>query len=263
MKKVNIILVDFNDYRLRRKKKLGDKVIRCGLKRVLDRLNKVKPGIDFDLHLIINCSKNKRSFKWYNVSLWLTNFRKPSNKTYRSLQGIYPFINGVYFRSNIGMDIGAYNYGLQILRDRNYEGDVLFMNSSVMGPRRDNWLIDYRKLFGSIENTGLCGITLNSHNTSLPSPVFTPHVQSFFIYTNTEVLAKVFGSELPGCLISSDKNKLINEGEIGISKKVIDADYSIRCSAFPHFNYQNGDDWTIPQGDIRLIREYKEYANQV
>ncbi len=258
MRKVSIILVDWDGYRLHRKKKLGQNVINCGLVPLLDTLNSVEAGVDFGLHLIIN----QRKQKWFHMPFWPVRYAKPSRKSYESLLETYPFINDVHFRNNTGFDIGAYNFGFQLLQSQGYEGDVLFMNSSVIGPSRDNWLRDYQCLFYNNTNTGLCGITLNSHNTCMSPPVFAPHVQSFFIYTNTSVLSDAFGTELPGSYIS-EKIQLIREGEIGISRKVLEAGYSIRCSTFPNFVYRNGGDWTIPEGDIRFRSEYRTYANQV
>lgn len=262
MKKVSIILVDWDGYPLHREKQLGENVIKCGLAPLLDCLNNIEAAVDFDLHLIINQSDHTQKSMWVNKPFYRRRYTKPSKDIYQSFMQTYSFIDGVYFRSNAGFDIGAYNFGLHLLQSRGYEGDVLFMNSSVVGPRRDNWLRDYQNLFYNTMATGLCGITLNSHNTCSSCPVFAPHVQSFFIYTNTCVLSKAFGTELPGSNIS-EKDQLINEGEIGISKGVLEAGYSIRCSAFPNFTYRNGDDWTIPEGDIRFNPEYQTYANQV
>lgn len=259
--KVNIILVDWNGYPLRRKKKLSENVLQCGLRRLLDRLNKTEAGIDFGVILVINC--NDVEEKTNIFSSWLRRFTKTSNETYLSLQKNYSFIQEIHFRNNIGMDLGAYNYGLKILQNKKYEGDVIFMNSSVIGPKRDNWLIDYKNLFNNTPNTGLCGITLNSHNTTTSPRVFMPHVQSFFIYSNTRVFSKVFDGKVPGFNISSDKNKLINEGEIKISQRVLEAGYSIRCSAFPEFNYIRGNNWTIPEGDLRFMKKYYRMANRI
>ena len=260
MRKVRIILVDWNGYPLYRRKKIGKHAIKCGIARLLDCLLQVEAGVDFDLHVVINQSEEKH--RWYDAFPRLRRYAKPSKEAYQSLMETYPFVDNVYFRGNDGFDIGAYNFGFKHLQSVGYDGDVLFMNSSVVGPRRDGWLRDYQRLFYRTKNTGLCGITLNSHNTMLACPVFAPHVQTFFMYTNVRVLTEVFDTELPGSN-TSEKVKLISEGEIGISKGVLEAGYSIRCSAFPDFNYRMGDDWTIPMSDIRFSPEFQKYANQV
>jgi hypothetical protein len=263
MKKVNIVLVDWNGYRFHRTKKLGYNLIKCGLGRILGRLADVKPGIEFDLHLVINFKESTSHFKWYRPATWITMFNMPSKRAYYSLKGKYPFIKSVNFRDNIGMDIGAYDYGIKMLRSQNYEGDLILMNTSAVGPKQDNWLIKYQTLFNQQPNTGLCGITLNSHLTNPNNPIFMPHVQSFFLYTNIKILSRISCPDLPGSFVSSDKGQLIDEGEIGISKAVLNSGYSIRCSAFPNFIYKNDDEWTIPQGDIRYRKKYRKFCNQI
>jgi hypothetical protein len=275
MKKLSIILVDWNGYSLRRNKVLGENSIKCGLGRILDKMNKYHAGMDFELNLIVNCNdEDEQNSKWYTLPSLFKNYWRLTNEKYKSLQNKYPFINNVYFRDNTDMDIGAYNHGLDILRSENYQGDVLFMNTSVILPSRDGWLVNYQRLFYREDNTGLCGTTLNYNNYISQPPIFMPHVQSFFLYTNTDVLMKVFDNRLP-CKslntnsvftsdqsIYSEKARIIVNGEIGISQRVLNEGYSIRCSSFPDFNYKNGDDWLIPVYDIRYKRKYRQFANQ-
>jgi hypothetical protein len=275
MKKLSIILVDWNGYSLRRNKVLGENSIKCGLGRILDKMNKYHAGMDFELNLIINCKdEDEQNSQWYTLPFLFKNYWSLTNEKYKSLQNKYPFINNVYFRDNTDMDIGAYNHGLDILRSENYQGDVLFMNTSVILPSRDGWLGDYQRLFYREDNTGLCGTTLNHNNNISQPPIFMPHVQSFFLYTNTDILMKVFDNRLPcnssntnSVFISdgstySEKDRIIVNGEIGISQRVLNQGYSIRCSSFPDFNYKNGDDWLIPVYDIRYKRKYLQFANQ-
>lgn len=262
MKKVSIILVDWNGYKLRRKKNLGKNVIHCGLGKLLENINNVKSGVPFDLYLIINTNEEDKP-RWYDRYLPAQGNRNTPRETYLKLKEKYNFIEDVYFRDNVGMDIGAYNYGIELLKSNNSEGDVLFMNSSVRGPENENWLKNYQKLFNSSPETGLCGISLNSHNTNFHERVFMPHLQSFFLYTSMDVIRKLFNNGFPGSSITSDKIGLIHEGEIGISQVVLDAGLGIVSSAFPEFNYQKGDEWTIPEGDIRYKKEFSEFANNI
>lgn len=155
---MKIILVDWAGYPLQREKKIGKTVITCGLEIILKQMAKYNAGIDFNIILIINdCDENKK-------------------ETYKKLKSKYKFIEKIFFRSNIGQDLGAYNWGYNYLKKREYAGEVLFMNSGVAGPYKDNWLLKYANLFNKKEKIGLCGISMNSHITILNRSPFKPHV---------------------------------------------------------------------------------------
>jgi len=261
-KKVSIILADWSGYPLRRKKKLLQ-TITCGLAEILDSFTCFSPGIDFDLHIVISgkeitpVSRLRRFADKVGIPKQSTEYK------YRGLQEKFPFVTKTHFRDNVGFDIGSYNHGLAILRSNGYDGDVLLMNSSVVPPTRDGWLLEYRELFHQRDDIGLCGISLNSHNTIKTPPLFMPHVQSFFLYSTVERLSQVYGQTLPGSLVSNDKTALIERGEIAISQKMLSAGYGIRCSQFPHFIYKNGNPWTIPEGDLRFDTRFASLANKV
>jgi hypothetical protein len=77
-------------------------------------------------------------------------------KTYATLPQRYPFVPHVYFRDNLGQDFGAYDFGYRLLQSEGYDGDVLFMNSSVAGPHRPLWLAKYREQFRRHPNVRTC-----------------------------------------------------------------------------------------------------------
>jgi len=245
MEKITIVLIEWMGYPLRRKKTLGKNKFKCGLGRILKNMDKYKAGTEFNCILIVNIDENNKK------------------QRYNKLAEKYSFISNIFFRDNQGFDIGAYNYGYQYLKQQNYEGDILFMNSALQGPSHDNWLIKYKDLFHMEEKMGLCGITVNSHNTNMLEKPFMPHVQSFFLYSNISVLKEVFPSSLSGSEIIKDKNKLINEGEVGISQKILDAGYGICCSSFPGFIFRKNGEWTIPEGDIRFDKDFKKFINRI
>lgn len=259
MNRVKVILADWNGYSLKRKKVLGRNKINCGLGRLLRAINTQNSGVDFELYLVINTDKLVPD------SVFASIFGKRSvpKKKYISLKSKYPFVKKIFFRNNQGMDIGAYDYGLELLRKEHYTGDVLFLNSSVVGPKDDNWLKKYQLLFYKNDNTGMCGISLNSHNTISDEKAFMPHIQSFFLYTNMDVLEHVFPDGFLDKSINYDKQKLILDGEIGISTRVINAGYCITASSFSDFRYFAGDKWGIPEGDIRFTDEYKHLINKI
>lgn len=124
------------------------------------------------------------------------------------------------------MDFGSYNCGLRELEENEYVGEVILMNSHP------------------------CEVS--------------PHIQSFFIYTDTVKLTNIFDWKLPSPDVSADqKVKLIEDGEIGISYKCLKLGYGLRCSSLPEFIYYLGDKWKITVGDIRKKKEYKHLANQI
>jgi hypothetical protein len=183
-------------------------------------------------------------------------------QAYSKLSERYACVEAVHFRDNQGQDFGAYDFGYQLLRRQQHEGDVLFMNSSVSGPHEHGWLLKYRDQFRRHPNVGLCGIGLNSHDTSDGEGPFAPHVQSYFLYTNMRVLEHAIGPRLFDT-DAQDKLDVIRQGEIGVSERVLDAGYSITSPVFPEFAYRRGDAWSIPWGDWRYARGHRLPVNTI
>ncbi len=183
-------------------------------------------------------------------------------RTYADFTGRYSFIHSVHFRNNRGQDFGAYDFGYRLLQGQGYDGDVLFMNSSVSGPHGANWLAKYRDQFYRHENVGLCGISLNSHNTAREPEAFAPHVQSYFLFTNMRVLKHALGPRLFQAN-PTEKLDVIEQGEIGISGRVLDAGYAITATTFPDFAYHRGGEWSIPYGDQRFSAYSSAPANTI
>ncbi|HKO90256.1 MAG TPA: hypothetical protein VJU61_03840 [Polyangiaceae bacterium] len=187
---------------------------------------------------------------------------------YAQLPTQYPFVSAVHFRGNQGQDFGAYDLGYQLLQREGYDGEVLFMNSSVAGPHRQGWLLEYRRQFRRHPDVGLCGIGLNSHDTSREPSPFAPHVQSYFLYTDMRVLRHALGERLfdrhervdPE---RQDKLEIIQHGEIGVSARVLDAGYCITSPRFPEFAYRRGNRWSIPRGDLRYSARHPQLANTI
>jgi len=259
MKEIKIIITDWDGYPLQRKKNVGGDIVDCGIENSIKNMSEMKCDRVLKVHLVINSSANKWKYKLFPSKRG----ELTSKEQYYLLKEKYPIIEKISFRNNVGMDIGAYDLGLKELMKSNYHGDVVFMNSSVAGPSKNHWLTTFQTIFNSRDCTGLVGVSLNSHNTNLKPPEFKPHVQSFFLYSNTEVLYRVFSDGLPGAKVNDDKKRLIAEGEIGISTAILEAGYSISSSIFPTFNYKAGEDWTAPTGDIRFSKEYGHLANKI
>lgn len=281
------MLVEWAAYPLYRDKLVDQHTVRCGLGRMLDGLKRHDPGLPIEVVVVINgaeqletCGKPEgpgaaqgqlSSPEWHSglrgkVERLLQRERALRvalrMRSYAALPRKYPFIEAVHFRSNQGQDFGAYDFGYQLLRRQGYAGDVLFMNSSVSGPHEDGWLLKYRDQFRRHPNVGLCGIGMNSHDTTEGDGPFAPHVQSYFMYTNMSVLEHAIGPRLFEA-DARDKVDVIRRGEIGISERVLDAGYSITSLTFPEFAYRRGGTWSIPWGDLRFSRRYRIPVNTI
>lgn len=288
---VKVVLVEWAAYPLYRNKVVDKHTVRCGLGRMLDRLRRYDPGVPIDVVVVINgaeemaatAAKLPGRIEPAETSETLSSPRWPSGlrakferllqrerelrvarrmRAYAGLPRKYPFIEAVHFRGNQGQDFGAYDFGYQLLRSQGHTGDVLFMNSSVSGPHEDGWLLKYRDQFQRHPNVGLCGIGMNSHDTSDGDGPFAPHVQSYFLYTNMKVLEHAIGPRLFEAS-AKDKVDVIRRGEIGISERVLDAGYSITTPAFPEFAYHRGGTWSIPWGDLRYSRQHRIPVNTI
>lgn len=256
---MKIVLVEWAAYPLERDKIVGEHVVRCGLGRVLEAMRRWPAGLPFEVILVINRAeranpKGVSGRAWHSLQrmLHLDAERQIDKRmqTYASLPSRYEFIESVHFRDNRGQDFGAYDFGYRLLQSQGYEGDVLFMNSSVEGPHGPDWLVKYRDQFYRHDKVGLCGISLNSHDTNLSPQPFAPHVQSYFLYTNMKVLRDALGPRMFDVEVT-DKLDVIQKGEIGLSQRVLDAGYGITAASFPQFMYRRGGRWSIPYGDLR------------
>ena len=275
--RVKVILVERAAYPLYRNERIDGTIVRCGLGRILEEMSRHDPGVDIDLNIVVNEAKALaatrdeggpigRVSSLRRLRSWVG--RRQQQRIERrmnrcaQLPGKYPFIEAVHFRSDHGRDFGAYDFGYQLLREQGYRGDVLFLNSSLAGPFEHGWLLKYRGQFRRHPNVGLCGIGLNSHDTSSGDGPFAPHVQSYFLYTNMDVLEHAVGPHLVDGELR-DELDAIRRGEIGVSERVLDAGYSITSPMFPEFAYRRGDSWAIPWGDLRYGRRLGLPINKI
>jgi hypothetical protein len=235
---VAIILTDWLGYEPTRVKRVGTADMQVGAEILLTRLAQYSAGVPFFVILVLNELDASGPGE-------MNEARSAARKArWQRLAGQFPFVREVLFRPNVDFDIGAYDHGLQVLRRESFDGDVLFMNSSLQGPSADDWLGKYHTLFHEQHDIGLCGITLNAMKVFHGIPEL-PHVQSFFIYTSMHVLNESFPRRLYARALSS-KAEAIMHGEIAISQTVLRRGYAIRCAAFPEFIYRFGDSWQIP-----------------
>lgn len=277
MSVISVILVDWIDYPLYRKKKIGEhNIVSCGVGAILENMSRYQSGFDYEVTIIItgvhsliydyilNKFRIARHYlrpKKYSIDR--VNFHSKQKLLYSDLMDKYKFVKRLHYKDNVGQDIGAYNYGYQLLKQEKFDGCVVFMNSAVEGPNEDGWLLKYANQFSQRNDVGFCGVTINPKTKNLVVNDFCPHVQSFFIYTNMSVLQHVFPENLSGYNIYNDRLALILNGEIGLSKAVLEAGYCITSIAFPDHFYREGDEWTLPYEEIRFKKEFKHVANRI
>jgi len=201
-----------------------------------------KAGEEFSVVVVVSSSTGRDTSR-------LAEIEKMCNR--------YAFIDELFIKDNLNMDIGSYSLGYQYLLASQFSGDIIFLNTSCRPPRADNWLASYKKLFHSSPDIGLCGISINS--------AISPHVQSFFIYTSTDILSRCFsGSSLTKVPVCSSKEQLILDGEVWISQVVISNGFSLISSSFPDFVYSSKQSkWLQPEGDLRYMKDYIAIANQI
>src|SRR5688500_18122177 len=141
--RIKIVLVEWAAYPLKREKVVGNQVVHCGLGRMLEAMNRWSAGVPMDVIVVINRADaplapegvRARVRNRLERVLGIDPAREVEQRmrTYARLPERYAFVKQVHFRNNRGQDFGAYDFGYRLLQSEGYDGDVLFMNSSVAG----------------------------------------------------------------------------------------------------------------------------------
>ncbi len=217
------------------------------------RRKTLKEGITFICGLKAQLMRYEQERKNRLVELTVT--MSDSNKC-KDLDYIKKHSDNLIEVSNVGMDFSGYASFHKRIRG-NLNSYVILSNSSVE-ISQDNFLDGYIKYMENNPDVGILGI---SYSTKMYQTLirrnFTPHIQSFFLFTTIDVLNEIVENNqghFPGENISN-KRLLIRKGEIGLSTLALKLGYNLAV-VFPTtgkpFKFVNQSQWDKPLGDIRL-----------
>jgi len=134
----------------------------------------------------------------------------------------------VIHRENEGYDFGAWSHCIKYLQ-KMYDY-YIFINSSVRGPYRSEWLHEFLELFDDVSNVKLVGTSINVHTPKNSNYIF-PHVQSMFFILDSEAFYYLKNINF----FNEDKyNKsnfatIVHNGEIEMSTLVLKNNWNINC----------------------------------
>ncbi|MXO06003.1 hypothetical protein [Flavobacterium sp. HBTb2-11-1] len=173
---------------------------------------------------------------------------------------------------NVGMDFSGYETFFENIKNAKNKY-VLLTNTSV-NKKQVEFIDDYLDFFKANRSVGMMGVSFNSKMyQSLIRNNFNPHLQSFFLLTTTEVLKELVekNKSFPGKGVDF-KLALIREGEIKLSRIVMDLGYELVCvlkDGTPYFFNKscfrdNGrNSWRNFFGDYRLYLEEPNSIHQL
>lgn len=140
----------------------------------------------------------------------------------RELEKIIPYVKGAYGYHHGKYDFGSWQELINILSwEKLAEYDELILtNDSVFGP-----LYDFQKFIEKIEKDkewDLCGI-----NTAYD--FHTWHLSSYFLILRQKgFLSEVFKEHINSVVQEDNVKKVIEKYEIGLSRKMVEAGYSVK-----------------------------------
>jgi hypothetical protein len=198
--------------------------------RNLRRIKNLDPGVDRVFLFIAVSAVHKSSLLDRLFVKWLkAMFRDHA----------YITLVDVFSKPNIGRDFSSYELLLgkvkAIAADEDY---VFFQNRSAHGPFRTRWYSIFIEQMETDAEVALCGSTINflDHPTrSLRADL--PHIQTYS-FLSTLHFMKMLGEKFPGST-EIERNKIITEGEIGLSQFFLEKGYKITCIEWPDMAITN------------------------
>ena len=172
----------------------------------------------------------------------------------------------IYGVPNRGMDFGGYGFVVKnlIAGDNKY----IFLTNTSVNADSDVFIDEYIDLFRRHRNLGLLGISYSSKvYQSLIKNNYTPHVQSFFLLTTTDILRELTaanGGVFPG---ENEEYKLsiIRFGEARLSQIILSLGYDIgiineegKLQLLPVQK-----DSSLVEGDYRLFVKKPNFINRI
>lgn len=159
----------------------------------------------------------------------------------------------VFYKGNTGRDFSSAQMCIQeILKDAQESDMILVRNRSSIGPFRSNWYTEYSNLFENGKNIGLVGNTINlAKNLREKGLILTTHIQTY-LYLSSAGFFSTLIAEFPGVGETNRKAVILN-GELGLSKQVIDLDRSITCLHWKEemFNHEHPSSNLLPPRDVK------------
>lgn len=180
-------------------------------------------------------------------------------------------VQGVLWKGNVGRDFSSAEACLRTIAEQASDDDyVLVRNRSACGPSQPGWYEQYVAQYERFPKTGLVGSTINFIGHPLrPVPGPTTHVQTYAYLSQWRHLAPLLGA-YPGARCV-DRLELINEGEIGLSRHMLERGLGLSCLYWPGelFTASRLSAPHLPQVDVKrqastisLRYKYSQYLWQ-
>lgn len=228
-KKVMVVVHEWGGYDIMRSKTIKQGVtFNCGLKYQIDRFSQNE-----DVDMVITISQADK---------------------HKDLDAIRTRVSVVEV-SNLGMDFSGYAAIYDMIKDE--PNRYIIMTNSSVNSVQEVFLEDYIEYMEQNPDVGMLGISYCTKMIqTLVRDNFTPHLQSFFLLTTTDVLKQVValnGGKFPGNGVCH-KLLLIRRGEIRLSKLVQETGYRLSVvspiNGVP-YKFESYKSWKLPFGDIR------------
>ncbi|WP_187976725.1 rhamnan synthesis F family protein [Mycetocola sp. JXN-3] len=167
----------------------------------------------------------------------------PDGEPWTDLSELDPAI-GYIQRSNVGYDFGSWATGMAYFPHLLSADAVLLVNDSLVGP-----FGDISALLADFESTSADAWSATG------TLQFFPHMQSFFVGFRRGILEDAALRKFWGGIRElSHKNQIIEHYEIGLTRYLLEHDYSYTSAIASELVVTNGNNPTI-QGWAQLLHE--------
>ena len=178
----------------------------------------------------------------------------------------------VIWKGNVGHDFSSAEACLRTISETaNADDYVMIRNRSGYGPSKDSWYSAYVKQFNKSPAMGLVGSTINFDGYHRPTiSGIKTHVQTYVYLSKWQHLKPLY-DQYPGARCT-DRKELIIEGEIGLSRYMMDCGLQLSCLHWPNhvFGVTFPKDPKLPQIDIKktvtdipIRYKYSSYLRQL